>query len=852
MFLTHLRERLRKVIVNGQGLAEYALLLGLIGIAIVGIVFVLGRATENTFTGLSCQLQPGGVCNSSVASLYDPSLNGGNWLTPLPTITPCPAGVTCGPTGGGGGGGGGSGGGGGGGGSGGTVATATPNGSGGGTGGGGTVATATPNGGGSTVATNTPAVPTVVVPTTAPLPAVYRAININGASLSIDGVTWEAGTSAPNLSSNGSNFCNQSVTLNPATDANRATMIRCSTWSNSLAVRVTSVPNATYSVYAHFWEDNTNESFNILLNGTTVQTNYASGSAGTWRRLGPWTVTVTNGTIELTTSGGAANLSGIEILNGGSGGGTGGTGGTVVVDGVTYTTGSLLRAVYTGISGTNISDLTSNARYPGSPNECTNPTRFEAPTDSADNYGQRMFGYLLPTVTGSYTFSIAGDDSVELWLSTTASRANATRIAFHTSWTNSREWTKFASQTSTSITLTAGRAYYIEALMKEGGGGDNLAVAWQTPADSTRTVIPGTNLSGTGLTCSSGSVVAVPTATPVPATATPIPPTATPAPTAIPSIPNTQAQRLEVEGNNGNSGMTFNSEYDPDDASNGQITNNVQNNAWLQFNNIDLRGGILQVRARATTPNATTIQFRTGSATGTVFCTINFNGNAGSDWATWTTQGAGCSGTPTGIRTIFVTFSFPSGVGINANWLEIYTQPATYTTGSLAVQRWDNMTGTTMASFTGDSRFTSNTPDSCAVTAFSGGLQTASSSSNNGDNYGLRIAGFLIPTTTGSYEFRISNNDFGQVFLNTSGTNSNNHTSPTSLVNSTSATNFTSWTSASGAVTLNANQAYYFEARMKENTNNDWLRVQWRLNGGSWVLIPGANLSASNLWFNCP
>ena len=30
------------------------------------------------------------------------------------------------------------------------------------------------------------------------------------------------------------------------------------------------------------------------------------------------------------------------------------------------------------------------------------------------------------------------------------------------------------------ITLEAGKAYYIEALMNEGGGGDNLAVAWTT------------------------------------------------------------------------------------------------------------------------------------------------------------------------------------------------------------------------------------------------------------------------------------------------------------------------------------------------------------------------------------
>jgi Flp pilus assembly pilin Flp len=558
MFLTHLRERLRKVIVNGQGLAEYALLLGLIGIAIVGIVYVLGRATENTFTGLSCQLQPGGVCNSSVASLYDPSFNGGNWLTPMPTVTPCPAGVTCGPSGGGGGGGG-------------TVATATPNGGGGGTvatatpvsggggGGGGTVATATPNGGGS-VATNTPVVPATATPaatatpvsTATPVPPSVTTGNImrerwNG----IGGTT--IGELRTAINAGDADECTTSTSFEAPTDV-----------ADSYGIRMRGLLVPTTSGSYTFWiagDDNVELLLNANGNSAAGATRIAYHND--WTSPREWTKfsTQQSSAINLTAGqtyyiealmkegGGGDNLavawrgpgmSSATVIPGSNLSNTGftcptggGTGGTVVVDGVTYATGSLLRAVYTGISGTSISDLTSNARYPGSPNECTNPTRFEAPTDVADDYGQRMFGYLLPTVTGSYTFSIAGDDSVELWLSTTASRANAVRIAFHNSWTNSREWTKFASQTSAAITLTAGRAYYIEALMKEGGGGDNLAVAWQTPANSTRTVIPGSNLSGTGLTCSSGTVVVVPTATPVPPTATPVPPTATP----VPSLP---------------------------------------------------------------------------------------------------------------------------------------------------------------------------------------------------------------------------------------------------------------------------------------------------------------------------
>jgi hypothetical protein len=35
--------------------------------------------------------------------------------------------------------------------------------------------------------------------------------------------------------------------------------------------------------------------------------------AGDWRRLGPWTVKVTDGAIDLRARGGDANLSGIEV-----------------------------------------------------------------------------------------------------------------------------------------------------------------------------------------------------------------------------------------------------------------------------------------------------------------------------------------------------------------------------------------------------------------------------------------------------------------------------------------------------------------------------------------------------------
>jgi xyloglucan-specific exo-beta-1,4-glucanase len=157
-------------------------------------------------------------------------------------------------------------------------------------------------------------------------------------------------------------------------------------------------------------------------------------------------------------------------------------------------TGSILRQWWTGISGTAISNLTSNSNYPNNPSGSGQLSSLEAPTNWADNYGTRIRGYIHPTASGSYTFWVAGDDNTELYLSTSDNPANATRVAYVNGWTNSREWNKYSTQQSAAINLVAGQKYYIEVLHKEAAGGDNIAVAWQGPG-ITQQVIAGTYLS---------------------------------------------------------------------------------------------------------------------------------------------------------------------------------------------------------------------------------------------------------------------------------------------------------------------------------------------------------------------
>lgn len=133
------------------------------------------------------------------------------------------------------------------------------------------------------------------------------------------------------------------------------------------------------------------------------------------------------------------------------------------------------------------------------PSEERNIDRFEiyaGQDENGDNYAVRMRGYLIPPETGTYVFSIAGDDNVTLRLSSDDQTYNTQQIAYHTGYTGVREWNKYSTQRSQPIHLYAGSRYYVEAQMKEGGGQDHLAVGWNLPGQhgSQPQVIPGAYL----------------------------------------------------------------------------------------------------------------------------------------------------------------------------------------------------------------------------------------------------------------------------------------------------------------------------------------------------------------------
>ncbi|MEL6132527.1 MAG: PKD domain-containing protein, partial [Bacteroidota bacterium] len=139
--------------------------------------------------------------------------------------------------------------------------------------------------------------------------------------------------------------------------------------------------------------------------------------------------------------------------------------------------GTMGYETWTGVSGTALSAIDFDSDLPDTE---TRRTQFEAPTNIQDNYGVRMRGYIHPPQTGQYTFWIASDDQGELFVSTDDDPLNMVSVATVPGWTSSRQWNKYGSQSGT-VSLVADQRYYVEARMKEGGGGDNLAVRWQLP-----------------------------------------------------------------------------------------------------------------------------------------------------------------------------------------------------------------------------------------------------------------------------------------------------------------------------------------------------------------------------------
>lgn len=163
----------------------------------------------------------------------------------------------------------------------------------------------------------------------------------------------------------------------------------------------------------------------------------------------------------------------------------------IVTATVCSATGSILREMWTQVTGYDVRQIPVNTTAAST----RHLTSFEGPSNVANQYGDRIRGYVCPPASGNYTFWIASDDNGALYLSSTDQPDNKQRIAWVNGTTQPREWTKYASQQSAPIYLEAGKKYYIESLHKEANGDDHIAVGWQLPDGTLERPIAGQHLS---------------------------------------------------------------------------------------------------------------------------------------------------------------------------------------------------------------------------------------------------------------------------------------------------------------------------------------------------------------------
>ncbi len=182
-----------------------------------------------------------------------------------------------------------------------------------------------------------------------------------------------------------------------------------------------------------------------------------------------------------------------------------------------FKTGLVVYERWNGIGGTALNDTTTNVVNERAADVTSVVAGFQAPTGVANDFVARLTTYFVPATTGDYVFFMSADDGAHLYLSTDENPANAKRIAAEPQWNDPRQWRLTARRnvdspenrsdtyletewaTGNTISLTAGRRYFMQLYYKEGGGGDNAgatmslasAVTDTNPANGSETTMTG-------------------------------------------------------------------------------------------------------------------------------------------------------------------------------------------------------------------------------------------------------------------------------------------------------------------------------------------------------------------------
>ncbi len=149
--------------------------------------------------------------------------------------------------------------------------------------------------------------------------------------------------------------------------------------------------------------------------------------------------------------------------------------------------------------------------------------------------------------------------------------------------------------------------------------------------------------------------------------------------------------------------------------------------------------------------------------------------------------------------------------------------------GFLLQQKWNGITGTRVSDLKNNTNYPNN-PD--AITY----INKYEVATNIGDQYGVRVSGWLLPPVTGNYVFYFASDDNGELWLSTDSLKENLGEYPIAWVSDwTDPREYTKFPDdqCSDTIFLEGGRAYYTAAFFKEQEGGDNMAVCWRLPDGT-------------------
>lgn len=499
-------------------------------------------------------------------------------------------------------------------------------------------------------------------------------------------------------------------------------------------------------------------------------------------------------------------------------------------------TGNILWEYWTNVSGKTLATFPSSTLNA----KTQTLTTFSTPVNFGDNYASRVRGYICVPVSGDYTFYLASDDNAELWLSTNDQPVNKIKIAYVSDWTSPGQYNWFPSQQSSAIRLEAGTKYYIEAVHKEGDGGDHLSVGWKLPDGTLQRPIAGAHLipfQATQITEPAPIAPQLSITSPV-ANSSFVAPASTTI-TVNASDADGSVSKVEFFAGATKLGEDLTAPYS---FTWGNIAAGSYNVTAKATDNSGLTATSSAVAIVVTTPVApqivisspaaisltapgsTTITATASDKDGSIAKVEFFAGSTklGEDLTapysfTWSNIAAGKYSITAKATDNTNLSAISAAVELTVN------NPTCEGTGSIFWEYWTSIYGNSVSSI----------PLS-TIPAGSRALTTFASPVGFGDNYGARARGYICTPVSGNYTFYLASDDNSELWLSTNDQPANKV--KIAYVNDwTSPGQYDRFASQqSVSIYLEANRRYYIEALHKEgNGNQDHLSVGWKLPDGT-------------------